>query len=143
MPGDSIEYRDKVLTVNGEVIKDEFVGEETYVEATPQGDFALNNNVFDETLGQKKYQIYQLPQAPTLQLTNVDSDFPHRDACLYDANGFTCKVPQGQYFAMGDNRDNSEDSRYWGFVDNKYIVGKAFLVWMNFNDFSRVGTKIQ
>ncbi|MBP6562029.1 MAG: signal peptidase I [Neisseriaceae bacterium] len=142
VPGDRIEYRDKVLTINGEVIKDEFVGEEAYLEDTPQGTFSLNNNVFDETLGSKQYQIYQMPQAPTLEASQV-KDFPYKEACLYEDNGFMCKVPQGQYFAMGDNRDNSEDGRYWGFVDNKYIVGKAFLVWMNFNDFSRVGTKIQ
>ncbi|MBP6345081.1 MAG: signal peptidase I [Neisseriaceae bacterium] len=143
VPGDVIDYHNKVLTINGEVIKDEFVGEASYLEATPQGPVNLNNNLFDETMGDKRYQVYQMPQMPTLQLSGVDSDFPFRDQCLYEENGFTCKVPQGQYFAMGDNRDNSEDSRYWGFVDSQYIVGKAFLVWMNFGDFSRVGTKIQ
>jgi signal peptidase I len=44
---------------------------------------------------------------------------------------------------MGDNRDNSEDSRYWGFVDDQLIVGKAFFIWMNFRDKSRIGKSIQ
>ena len=51
-------------------------------------------------------------------------------------------MPPGQYFMMGDNRDNSADSRYWGFVPDKNIVGKAFLVWMNFNDFKRIGNAL-
>jgi signal peptidase I len=67
------------------------------------------------------------------------SDFPFKDQCRYTVEGVVCKVPDGHYFMMGDNRDNSLDSRYWGFVPESHIVGKAFVVWMNFGDLGRIG----
>jgi signal peptidase I len=71
-------------------------------------------------------------------ISAVDA-FPFRDRCEYLGTGVTCEVPPGHYFVMGDNRENSLDSRFWGFVPERNIVGKAFFIWMNFSDIKRIG----
>ena len=75
------------------------------------------------------------PQAAPVYPQNV-RPFPGRENCDYNDRGFTCKVPPGHYFMMGDNRDNSDDSRYWGFVPDDHIRGKAFFIWFNWDDIS-------
>lgn len=127
VPGDTVTYRNKRLIVNGEQVSykalPDYLDEETL----------SYSKLLTENLNGVAHQILNNPRAPSY--VSNPHDFPNRDLCTYDAEGFTCKVPAGQYFMMGDNRDNSLDSRYWGFVPDKNIVGKAFVVWLNLSNF--------
>ena len=97
--------------------------------------------------GTHAYTIGVNPRAPPVNPQAV-RPFPGRENCDYNERGFTCKVPAGHYLMMGDNRDNSDDSRYWGFVPDDHIRGKAFFIWWNWDDlsslaFKRVGSGIR
>ncbi len=131
VPGDEVAYLNKVLTVNGQVVEKR--NQPEFFDA----DGMRYARQFEETLGSKTYRILNEDDRPAF-IPGV-TDFPFKDQCRYSAEGVTCKVPEGHYFMMGDNRDNSLDSRYWGFVPEGNIVGKAFLVWMNFGDLKRIG----
>src|SRR5581483_2508616 len=139
IPGDRIDYRNKRLTINGRLLPVEMGDDFQYVES---GLSYVNAMRFWETLGDRRHAVIINPDAPPVLLASV-RQFPLRDYCEYNETGFTCTVPPGQYFMMGDNRDSSSDSRYWGFVPEGNIVGKAFLVWWNFGDFSRIGLRIR
>jgi signal peptidase I len=88
-------------------------------------------------VGSKRHRILNDENSPAFVAAAMN--FPFRENCRYSVEGFVCKVPQGHYFMMGDNRDNSADSRVWGFVPDRNIVGRAFFVWMNFGNFKRIG----
>ena len=148
LPGDTVEYKDKMLSVNGQPVtdSDKNIDYYHYTEMVPGlGPVQIDAEQYRETLGAHEFNILKMPQQPPVIMQGVRANFPHRDQCEYaaDGSGFKCTVPAGQYLMMGDNRDNSEDSRYWGFVDDKLMVGKAFFVWMNFGDMSRIGTQIR
>lgn len=141
VPGDTVEYRDKQLIINGKNVPQHPAGTYGYMG---QGLNFITAMIRSERLGRAEHQAMVQPELPSVVPSQVDS-FPYRQNCSYDAQGtsFVCKVPEGYYFMMGDNRDASNDSRYWGFVPEANVVGKAFFVWMNFDDFGRIGTKIQ
>ncbi len=131
VPGDEVAYLNKKLTINGKPLT-----------KVPMADFFDEDALryakqFQETNGNKTYHLLNDDDRPAF-IAGAD-DFPYRQNCRYSSEGVVCKVPEGQYFMMGDNRDNSLDSRYWGFVPEKNIVGKAFFVWMNFGSLKRIG----
>ena len=139
LPGDSITYRNKQLIVNDVPVKMEPAGEYTYVES---GLSYVYNQRLIESLNERGHAIIINPDVPGLQISGV-RQFPFQENCTYHYSEFTCTVPAGNYFTMGDNRDSSSDSRYWGFVPERNIVGKAFMIWWNFSDFKRIGLSIE
>ncbi len=131
LPGDIVSYEDKKLAINGKPVPE-----------APLPDYFDEERIgyakqFEEDIDGRKNRILNNPAVPPF-IVGAE-DYPYRDNCKYDAHGVTCKVPPGNYFMMGDNRDNSADSRYWGFAPDKNIVGRAFFIWMNFSNLKRIG----
>ena len=132
IPGDTISYENKRLTVNGKAVS--YTQMDDYLDDVE----LLYHKQYTESLTGVAHRIITRDTSPTINIAGVEN-FPQRNACDFSTDKFTCIVPPGNYFMMGDNRDNSQDSRFWGFVPNKNIVGKAFFVWMNFGNLGRIG----
>lgn len=113
VPGDRLSYINKVLYINGKAMPQTLVGKAS--DTNDGGKDSWPVIVKEESLGDRHHDIYLRPDL------NISGDFQD------------IKVPEGQYFAMGDNRDNSNDSRFWGFVPEANIIGKAKHVLFSWN----------
>jgi signal peptidase I len=132
LPGDRVSYMKKRLSINGvEVVRKQ-----------------LPDYLHRERIHYSKRYLEKLGDIEHALLIEDDgpmsippmTDFPYRENCLYNSEGVVCTVPPGHYFMMGDNRDSSADSRVWGFVPDRNIVGRAFFIWFNFSEPSRFGS---
>ena len=117
LPGDRISYYNKRLQVNDQEVQIRQISDYFHK------DRPIRSLRYLERLGDHEYAILIEPEAPAA--TPFTRRFSFRELCVYTAAGLSCLVPHGHYFVLGDNRDNSADSRVWGFVPARNIVGKV------------------
>lgn len=132
LPGDRVEYVNKQLTINGQPVPMRKI--EPYYDPERMRTYPQ----FAETLDATQHGVIVDELVPA-GMGREQPGNTHPGACQYSGSGVVCTVPAGHYFMMGDNRDNSEDSRFWGFVPDENIVGRAFFIWMNFGNMGRIG----
>ena len=135
IPGDTVAIRGNRITINGQLVPMDRIGEFYDVE---RGGYAP---LYSEKLGEVTHNLLtELDNSTFIRQADREVQVPDRDHCKPSPGGFTCQIPAGKYFMMGDNREHSQDSRSWGFVPEANIVGKAFFIWMNFSDLKRIGS---
>lgn len=123
LPGDEVVYRRKRLYINGREVVASSLG--TYIGLRSAAQHT-GSRLLEEHLGDIRHEIIHAPNVRSKDVAYTVSD--------------------NHYFVLGDNRDNSRDSRYWGLVPEENLIGKAFMIWMNWDhgsDLSRIGSKIE